>query len=77
MRKVGIACYKQFLLFSQCFPQLYIFSASNVVFFGNGLNLSFSVYGIVSQMVLCGKWYCVANGIVLRMLDLHDNVAMF
>ena len=28
MRKGEIACYKQFLLFSQCFPQLYIFSAS-------------------------------------------------
>ena len=27
MRKTEIACYKQFLLFSQCFPQLYIFSA--------------------------------------------------
>ena len=27
-RKGEIACYKQFLLFSQCFPQLYIFSAS-------------------------------------------------
>ena len=28
MRKGEIACYKQFLLFLQCFPQLYIFSAS-------------------------------------------------
>ena len=28
MRKGEIACYKQFLLFSQCFSQLYIFSAS-------------------------------------------------
>ena len=28
MRKREIACYKQFLLFSQCFPQLYIFSVS-------------------------------------------------
>ena len=27
VRKGEIACYKQFLLFSQCFP-LYIFSAS-------------------------------------------------
>ena len=27
MRKGEIACYKQFLLFSQCFPQLYIFSS--------------------------------------------------
>ena len=26
--KGEIACYKQFLLFSQCFPQLYILSAS-------------------------------------------------
>ena len=29
VRKGGIAFYKQFLLFSQCFPQLYIFSASD------------------------------------------------
>ena len=28
VRKGEIACYKQFLLFSQCFLQLYIFSAS-------------------------------------------------
>ena len=28
VRKEEIAGYKQFLLFSQCFPQLYIFSAS-------------------------------------------------
>ena len=28
VRKGEIACYKQFLLFSQCFPQLYIVSAS-------------------------------------------------
>ena len=28
VRKGEIACDKQFLLFSQCFPQLYIFSAS-------------------------------------------------
>ena len=27
VRKGEISCYKQFLLFSQCFPQLYIFSA--------------------------------------------------
>ena len=27
-RKGEIACYKQFLLFWQCFPQLYIFDAS-------------------------------------------------
>ena len=28
VRKGKIACYKQFLIFSQCFPQLYICSAS-------------------------------------------------
>ena len=28
LRKGESACYKQLLLFSQCFPQLYIFSAS-------------------------------------------------
>ena len=28
VRKGKIACYKQFLLFLQCFPQLYIFSVS-------------------------------------------------
>ena len=28
VRKREIACYKQFLLFSQCFPQLYILGAS-------------------------------------------------
>ena len=28
VRKGEIACYQQFLLFSQCFPQLYIYNAS-------------------------------------------------
>ena len=28
VRKGEIVCYKQFLLFSHCFPQLYIFSTS-------------------------------------------------
>ena len=28
MRKAETACYKQFLVFLQCFPQLHIFSAS-------------------------------------------------
>ena len=31
VRKGEIACYKQLLRFSQCFPQLYIFSASKCV----------------------------------------------
>ena len=38
VRKGEIACYKQFLLFSQCFLQLYIFSA---VLCGNGLTTAF------------------------------------
>ena len=38
VRKREIACYKQFLLFSQCFLQLYIFSASKCTIVGNGLN---------------------------------------
>ena len=37
VRKGEIACSKQFLLFSQCFPQLYIFS-QNAALCGNGLN---------------------------------------
>ena len=35
--KGEIACYKQFLLFPLCFPQLYIFSVPNVVLCGNEL----------------------------------------
>ena len=38
VRKGEIACYKQFLLFSQCFPQQYIFNVSNVVLCDNGFN---------------------------------------
>ena len=39
VRKGEIACNKQFLLFSQCFPQIYLyFSASNAEICGNGLN---------------------------------------
>ena len=36
MRKREIDCYKQFLLFSQCFPQLYIV-CQNAALCGNGL----------------------------------------
>ena len=39
VRKGEIACNKQFLLFSECFPQLYVFSASNAALCGNGLNI--------------------------------------
>ena len=39
VRKGDIACYKQFLLLSQCFPQLYILNASKcAALCGNGLN---------------------------------------
>ena len=38
MRKAEIACYKQFLIFSQCFPQLYILS-QNAALSGNGLTV--------------------------------------
>ena len=37
MRKGEIACYKQFLLLSQCFPQLCIFSESKCSIFWYGL----------------------------------------
>ena len=40
VRKGQIDFSKQFFLFSQCFPQLYIFSVSqNVALCGNGLTL--------------------------------------
>ena len=38
VRKGEIACYKQFLLFSQCCPQLYIFSASKCGIVWKGVN---------------------------------------
>ena len=38
VRKGEIACYKQYLLFSQCFPQLYISLVHrNAALCGNGL----------------------------------------
>ena len=40
MRKGEIACYKQFLLFTQYFLQIYIFTASKC---GNGLKLCYLV----------------------------------
>ena len=43
VRKGEIACYKQFLLFSQCFPQLYILVCQNVLLCGNGLNPLFKI----------------------------------
>ena len=40
LKKGEIACHKQFLLFLQCFPQLYIFSMSKcgIVLSNNQLN---------------------------------------
>ena len=42
LRKGEIACHKQFLLFSQCFPQLYIsvMLSQNAALSGNWLTLS-------------------------------------
>ena len=37
MGKGEIACYMQFLLFSQCFPQLISLVCQNMVLCGNGL----------------------------------------
>ena len=37
MTKGKIACCKQFVLFSQCFPQLYFFNASKCNIVCNGL----------------------------------------
>ena len=37
VRKGEIAWNKQFLLFSQWFPQLYTYSAPNAALYGNGL----------------------------------------
>ena len=39
VRKGEIACYKQFLLFSQCFPQLFILMRQNAALCDNGLTL--------------------------------------
>ena len=65
MKKGEIACYKQFLLFSKCFLQLYIFSASKYGIVCNGLNahtsldgpegMAVSLKGCFSGMSLCKK----------------------
>ena len=51
VRKGEIACYKQFLRSSQCFPQLCIFSALNAVLCGNGLKTNLIVINLVSTQV--------------------------
>ena len=51
MRKEEIACYKQFLLFSQCFLQLYIFSVALCV---KGLTVSFELITITKDMDVFG-----------------------
>ena len=42
VRKGEIACYKQFLLSSQYFPQLYILSVSKFALCGNGVNCDYN-----------------------------------
>ena len=52
VRKGEIACYKKFLLFSQCFPQLYISLArQNAPLCGNGLRrFHFSISHMILNM---------------------------
>ena len=73
MRKGEIACYKRFLLFSQCFPQLYIISASNVVLCGNSLpndNIleKFKLKGIADNKIKVLK-------IIIFAFDWDENIA--
>ena len=51
--KGEIAFYKQFLLFSQCFPQLYVFSESKC-------GLIFMVLKKSVEIVLCEKYLNIA-----------------
>ena len=63
MRK-GVVCYKQFLLFSQCFPQLYLLVASNFSF-------SHSVFhSYIFNAELCG------NGLIGKMALIRDTAAV-
>ena len=58
MRKGEIACYKQFLLFSQCFPQLYIFHASELlpcVVMGYSFLSKCFQFGKKSRVLLLGQ----------------------
>ena len=55
VRKGEVACYKQFLLFRQCFPQLYTVSlvCQNVALCGNG----FTLYQSHALMTLTNRPY--------------------
>ena len=65
VRKGEIACYKQFLLFSQCFLQLYIsLVRQNAVLCGNGLNFEFAKFCCKS---LARNFEC----------DLWDSLSLF
>ena len=52
VRKGEIACNKQFLLFLQCFPQLYIFDASKYGIVGLTLKVK---QPVIDYIILFGK----------------------
>ena len=49
VRQGEIACYKQFLLFSQCFPQLYILNASKCSIVWQWVNIIIILYPITKK----------------------------
>ena len=70
VRKGEIACNKQFLLFSQCFPQLYTLESQNVALCGNGLitkshkNDRLIAWYLMSYSTLCHYTYPYFPGVL-------------
>ena len=60
MRTGKIACYKEFILFSQCFPQLFIFSVSKCgILCGNWLtDIPLEVLNVHSQRTSSRRIEC-------------------
>ena len=65
VRKGDIACYKRFLLFSQCFPHLYIsLVCQSVPLCGNRLMFGISYNGVVRYLTAF-EFFCISERAVL------------
>ena len=64
VRKEEIACYEQFLIFSQCFPQLYILTASKGVIVWELVNNSLPNISDFQQLYRKKRENTEAGGIV-------------
>ena len=76
VRKGEIACYKQFLLFSQCFPLLHIFSASKCGIVWRWVLITFSDSSALVSTVTLVSLSVLVSSFLLFVAFVEDNAIM-